>query len=136
MIATHMALRYLPTAHDVPFWALSSIGGADTVIGGAQPLRGYGDGRFYDRDSFSSSVEFRRNVATVPRGRDLGGIGAGSVHRRGPGFRPHEHAALRSAAQGGWLGISRHRAPFVVGYVDIGYGSEGAAVFTGLNYPF
>jgi hypothetical protein len=24
----------------------------------------------------------------------------------------------------------------VVGYVDVGYGSEGAAVFTGLNYPF
>jgi len=24
----------------------------------------------------------------------------------------------------------------VVGKVDIGYGSEGVAVFTGLNYPF
>ena len=24
----------------------------------------------------------------------------------------------------------------VVGYVDIGYGSEGVAAFTGLNYPF
>jgi len=24
----------------------------------------------------------------------------------------------------------------VVGYVDIGVGSDGAAVFTGLNYPF
>jgi hypothetical protein len=33
----------------------------------------------------------------------------------------------------GFRGIA---APFVVGYVDIGYGSEGAAVFTGLNYPF
>jgi hypothetical protein len=33
----------------------------------------------------------------------------------------------------GFRGIAR---PFVVGYVDIGYGSEGAAVFTGLNYPF
>jgi len=33
----------------------------------------------------------------------------------------------------GFRGIAR---PFVVGYVDIGHGSEGAAVFTGLNYPF
>ena len=33
----------------------------------------------------------------------------------------------------GFRGIAR---PSVVGYVDIGYGSEGAAVFTGLNYPF
>jgi hypothetical protein len=24
----------------------------------------------------------------------------------------------------------------VVGYVDIGYGSEGVAVFSGVNYPF
>jgi hypothetical protein len=33
----------------------------------------------------------------------------------------------------GFRGIAR---PFVVGYVDIGHGSEGIAVFTGLNYPF
>ena len=52
VLATHLALRYLPTAHDVPFWALSSIGGADTVVGGQQPLRGFGDGRFYDRIRF------------------------------------------------------------------------------------
>ena len=64
VIAAHMALRYLLSAHDVPFWALSSLGGADAVVGGNQPLRGFGDGRFYDRDSFSSSVEFRRNVMT------------------------------------------------------------------------
>jgi len=24
----------------------------------------------------------------------------------------------------------------VVGYVDVGYGSEGSAVFTGIGYPF
>ncbi len=33
----------------------------------------------------------------------------------------------------GFRGIAR---PSVVGYVDIGYGSEGSAVFTGINYPF
>jgi len=26
--------------------------------------------------------------------------------------------------------------PQVVGYVDLGYGSEGFAAFTGLDYPF
>jgi outer membrane protein assembly factor BamA len=64
VLASHMGLRYLPDAHDVPFWALSSIGGADTVVGGQQPLRGFGDGRFYDRNSFSGSVELRRNMVT------------------------------------------------------------------------
>ena len=33
----------------------------------------------------------------------------------------------------GFRGIAR---PFVVGYVDVGHGSEGIAVFTGLYYPF
>jgi hypothetical protein len=27
-------------------------------------------------------------------------------------------------------------SPFIVGYVDVGFGSEGPAVFTGINYPF
>jgi hypothetical protein len=136
VIAMHMALRYLPTAHDVPFWALSSIGGADTVIGGSQPLRGFGNGRYYDRDSFSSSVEFRRNVATfhaVATSVELElapFIDVGRVFDRTstlPFDQLHRVYGL------GFRGIAR---PFVVGFVDIGYGSEGAAVFTGLNYPF
>jgi outer membrane protein assembly factor BamA len=136
VIAMHMALRYLPTAHDVPFWALSSIGGADTVVGGAQPLRGFGDGRFYDRDSFSSSVEFRRNVVTfhaVATSVELElapFIDVGRVFNR-TSTLPFDQ--LHKVYGMGFRGIAR---PFVVGFVDIGYGSEGAAVFTGINYPF
>jgi hypothetical protein len=136
VIAVHMALRYLPTAHDVPFWALSSIGGADTVIGGSQPLRGFGNGRFYDRDSFSSSVEYRRNVAVfhaVATSVELElapFIDVGRVFDR-TSTMPFDQ--LHKVYGLGFRGIAR---PFVVGYVDIGYGSEGAAVFTGLNYPF
>jgi hypothetical protein len=33
----------------------------------------------------------------------------------------------------GFRGIAR---PFVVGYVDLGYGREGVAVFTGISHPF
>jgi outer membrane protein assembly factor BamA len=136
VIAMHMSLRYLPTAHDVPFWALSSIGGADTVVGGAQPLRGFGSGRFYDRDSFSSSVEFRRNVATfqaVATSVELElapFIDVGRVFDR-TSTLPFDQ--LHKVGGMGFRGIAR---PFVVGFVDIGYGSEGVAVFTGLNYPF
>ena len=32
----------------------------------------------------------------------------------------------------GFRGIAR---PYVVGYVDVGYGTEGAAVFTGRTFP-
>jgi Omp85 superfamily domain len=136
ILAAHMALRYLPTANYVPFWALSGIGGGESEVGGEQPLRGYGFGRFYDRDYFSSSVELRRKVLTfnatstsidveltpfIDVGRVFATTGTfplGQLHRvYGLGFR----------------GVAR---PFVVGYVDIGYGSEGIAAFTGLNYPF
>jgi hypothetical protein len=136
LLAAHVALRYLPSSYSVPFWELSSIGGGESVVGGDQPLRGFGAGRFYDRNSFSSSFELRRKVATFDASStnidlevtpfiDLGRVFArsgtfplGQLHRvYGVGFR----------------GIAR---PFVVGYVDIGYGSEGVAAFTGLYYPF
>jgi len=136
VLASHMGLRYLPDAHDVPFWALSSIGGADTVVGGQQPLRGFGDGRFYDRNSFSGSVELRRNMVTfnaVSTSVEIElapFVDIGRVFDR-TSTLPFEQ--LHKVYGLGFRGIAR---PFVVGYVDIGYGSEGAAVFTGLNYPF
>jgi hypothetical protein len=136
VIAAHMSLRYLLSSHEVPFWALSSLGGDDAVIGGNQPLRGFGDGRFYDRDSFSSSVEFRRNVATfhavatqveieVAPFVDVGRVFARSSDS------PFEQ--LHKVYGVGFRGLAR---PYVVGFVDIGHGSEGTAVFTGINYPF
>jgi hypothetical protein len=131
-----MALRYLPGSGQVPFWALSSLGGGESQIGGAQLLRGFGEGRFYDRDSFSASIELRRKVFTfdavttkldieIAPFVDLGNVfgKTGTV----PVDELHQVYGI------GFRGIAR---PFVVGYVDIGHGSEGLAVFTGLNYPF
>jgi hypothetical protein len=136
VLAAHLSLRYLPSAKDVPFWALSSLGGGQVEIGGQQPLRGFGDGRFYDRNSFSTTVELRRKVFTfdavttkldieVAPFVDFGRVFAHS--NTNPLFHVHPVVGV------GFRGIAR---PFVVGYVDIGFGSEGAAVFTGLNYPF
>jgi Omp85 superfamily domain len=136
ILAGHMALRYLPTSHEVPFWALSGIGGGESVVGGEQPLRGWGAGRFYDRDSFSSSVELRRKVHTfdtTSTSIDLEVtpfIDVGRVFARTSSL-PFDQ--LHKVLGVGFRGIAR---PFVVGYVDIGYGSEGVAAFTGLNYPF
>jgi outer membrane protein assembly factor BamA len=136
ILAAHMAFRYLPSARNVPFWALSSIGGANSVIGGEQPLRGYGEGRFYDRNSFSGTVELRRTVLSVNAistsiDVELAPfIDVGRVFDRTSTFPLDD---LHKVFGVGFRGIA---APFVVGYVDIGYGSEGAAVFTGLNYPF
>ncbi|MGC1520763.1 MAG: hypothetical protein WA803_04405, partial [Steroidobacteraceae bacterium] len=120
----------------VPFWALSSVGGDESVVGGQQPLRGFGDGRFYDRDSFSSSVELRRKLATFAAASSSVDleltpfIDVGRVFARNGTFPLDQ---LHHVYGVGFRGVAR---PFVVGYVDIGYGSEGVAAFTGLNYPF
>jgi len=62
LLATHVSLRYLPSTSRLPFWALSSLGGGQSVVGGEQPLRGFGEGRFYDRNSFSATAELRRTA--------------------------------------------------------------------------
>ncbi|HLK70931.1 MAG TPA: BamA/TamA family outer membrane protein [Steroidobacteraceae bacterium] len=136
VLALHSSLRYVPHGHRLPFWALSSIGGDRAYLGGPQPLRGFGLGRFTDRNAFSFSAELRRQVASF----DVMSshvelqlapfVDTGRVFAR-PGTNPL--SKLHTVAGLGMRGLA---PPFVVGYVDIGYGSEGAAVFTGINYPF
>jgi hypothetical protein len=137
IVAVHGSLRYLPSApRPLPFWALSSLGGDTSEIGQAQPLRGFGTGRFYDRDAFSASAEVRH----VFWGFDAQGthvdlevapfVDVGHVWGHTSVF-PSD--SLHKVGGIGFRAIAR---PSVVGYVDIGYGSEGSAVFTGLNYPF
>ena len=136
VIAAHVAIRYMPTTYHVPFWALSSLGGGDSQIGGEQALRGYGEGRFYDRDSFAASAEFRHTmlsfdaVSTHVDVEFAPFVDLGRVFSR-TSTLPFEQ--LHHVFGVGFRGIAK---PFVVGKVDIGYGSEGVALFTGLNYPF
>ncbi len=136
VLALHGELRYLLEAHHLPFWALSSIGGDRAFIGGPQPLRGFGLGRFSDRDSSSFSAELREKVgsfdlASTPVDLQLAPFAdTGRVFRRNS-TDPVSH--LHDVVGLGMRGIA---PPFIVGYVDVGYGSEGAAVFTGINYPY
>ena len=135
-LAVHSALRYLPSETDVPFWALSTLGGGTSVTGGQQALRGFGAGRFYDLDSFATTVEVRRNIFNFSAAGShveleiapFVDVGRVFHHSRTDPFND-----LHKVFGVGFRGIAR---PFVVGHVDLGYGSEGLAVFTGLNYPF
>lgn len=52
----------MPLLHVAPFWALSSIGGDHSALGGEQTSRGFGDSRFYGRESFSANIEFRQKL--------------------------------------------------------------------------
>ncbi|MGH8294120.1 MAG: BamA/TamA family outer membrane protein [Steroidobacteraceae bacterium] len=136
VVATHLDLRYEPTAHHVPFWALSSLGGDQRVIGGSQPLRGYGASRFYDRNSFSANIELRETVLSLNAFSTHIELQITPFFDTGRVFHnadtwPMKH--LHNVFGVGFRGIA---PPSVVGYVDIGKGHEGIAVFTGINYPF
>ena len=135
-LAGHLAARYMPVGRQTPFWALSQLGGDRSEVGYRQPLRGFGAGRFIDRHLFAANGELRTRVLE----RDLFGthaileiapfIDLGRVFHR---MDENPPSGLHPVGGVGFRGIA---APFVVGYVDIGYGSEGVAFFSGVNYPF
>ena len=136
VVATHVDLRYEPTTHEVPFWGLSSLGGDTSVVGGSQTLRGYGTSRFYDRNSFSANLELRQTVLSLDAFSTHIDIQVAPFIDTGRVFRsasiwPITH--LHNVFGVGFRGIA---PPSVVGYVDIGKGHEGIAVFTGIGYPF
>jgi hypothetical protein len=136
ILATHMALRYLPETHHVPFWALSGIGGGESEIGGEQILRGYGAGRYYDRDSFAANVELRQRVAAFETFSTRIELEVAPFVDLGRVFSQPSTWPLSQLHSVGGLGIRGIARPSVVGRVDIGYGSSGVAVFTGISYPF
>lgn len=135
-LAGHLAFRYMPIGSKVPFWALSRLGGDRSTIGYQQPLRGFGSGRFVDNNLFAANIEVRtraftldlfttRAVFEVAPFIDIGRV----FHRLGTNPLGQLHPV-------GGIGFRGIAAPFVVGYVDVGYGSEGIAIFSGVNYPF
>jgi len=136
IIAAHMALRYMPGVTDVPFWSLSNIGGDRSVIAENQPLRGFGLGRFYSRNLFSSSVEYRKRVLSVDAVSTHVNIELTPFVDVGEVFAHSRESPVTHLHKVGGLGFRGVASPFVVGYLDIGYGSDGTAVFTGINYPF
>jgi hypothetical protein len=136
VLVGHAAIRYLLSSHDVPFWALSSVGGGESEVGGAQVLRGYGSGRFYDRDYFAASLEARHKLMTLDFTSTLLDVEVSPFIDVGRVFAHSDTMPLDHLHPVGGVGFRFIARPFVVGYVDIGYGNEGVAAFTGLNYPF
>ena len=136
IIAAHLAARYLPSGHKIPFFDLSSVGGGESDIGGEQLLRGFGQGRFTDRNSFATTIELRHRAFSFDAAASHVDIEVAPFLDMGE-VSSHTGAdplsGLHKVVGIGVRGIAR---PSVVGYVDMGYGTEGLAVFTGINYPF
>ncbi len=129
ILALRAAADYISGSADTPFWEQSSLGGR-------RSLRAYGGDRFIDFNRSLAGAELRTRVWQ----RRLFGVNAeievapfaeaGQVFRRvtdSPVDDPHWAVGL------GFRGVVR---PQIVGFVDLGYGAEGSAIFTGVNYPF
>jgi hypothetical protein len=135
VVAAHVALHYMPTVNNVPFWALSSLGGDQSDVE-VQPLRGYGTGRFLGRDSFVANVELRRAVKSFQGSATHFDLEVTPFLDMGRVFNDTSTIPFTHMHYVGGLGLRGVARPFVVGFLDLGYGNEGLAVFTGINYPF
>jgi hypothetical protein len=135
-IASHAALRYMPSADRAPFWALSRLGGDRSVVGEVQPLRGFGENRFVDRDSFAAGIELRTRLKRFKVFATNLDIEVAPFIDTGKVFKQENESPFTHLHKSFGVGIRGVASPFIVGYVDVGFGPEGAAVFTGINYPF
>jgi hypothetical protein len=135
-VAGHLALTYMTAGNDAPFWALSSLGGDRSVLAERQPLRGFGSDRFIDRNVFSSTLELRRKIYDLNLFTTELNLEVAPFIEAGRVFHNLDDNPLDRLHFAGGLGVRAVAKPFIVGYLDIGYGGEGMAVFSGINYPF
>src|SRR5207247_2824301 len=114
---------------DTPFWGLSSLGGE-------RSLRGFGSHRFIDFTRSLASAELRTRVYQ----RHVFGVNLeielAPFAEAGQVFRHVTDSPVDDLHFVGGLGFRGVVRPQIVGFVDIGRGSEGNAIFTGIDYPF
>jgi hypothetical protein len=135
-LAGHIYSQYTPAGAETPFWAMSRLGGEESYLFGQQTLRGYGAGRYVDNNLTDFNLEVRtrvyeRNIVGTHGILELAPfIDAGKV------FAYADQNPITPLHPVGGLGFRGIAEPFVVGYVDVGWGSQGPAFFSGINYPF
>jgi outer membrane protein assembly factor BamA len=114
---------------DTPFWEQNSLGGR-------RALRGYGSDRFIDFNRSLGAAELRTRVWQ----RRMFGVNAelelAPFLEAGQVFRRVDESPVDDLHWVYGLGFRGVVRPQIVGFVDVGAGSEGLSVFTGVDYPF
>lgn len=135
-LAGHLFSEYEPAGNEMPFWSQARLGGDESLLTDQETLRGYGAGRYIDNNLFVMNLEVRTRVW------DKDVLGTHGILKLAPfaeaGRVGHDmgYNPFSDLHPVGGLGIRGIAQPFVVGFVDVGWGGEGAAVFSGINYPF
>ncbi|MBI3770949.1 MAG: BamA/TamA family outer membrane protein [Deltaproteobacteria bacterium] len=129
VLAMRARADYIAGPSDVPFFEQNDLGGHES-------LRGFGGGRFVDKDRVFASAELRTRVYR----REIFGVNAelelAPFADFGQVFHSSRSSPFNDLHAVGGLGFRGVVPPQVVGFVDIGLGEQGLAAFTGLEYPF
>lgn len=129
ILALRALADYTSGSPDVPFWEQNTLGGRRT-------LRAFGGDRFIDFNRSLASAELRTRVWQ----HRLFGVNAeielAPFLEAGQVFRHILDSPVNDLHLAYGLGFRGVVRPQIVGFVDIGRGSEGTAIFTGVNYPF
>jgi len=135
-LAARGYIQYSPAGNEIPFWSLARLGGDDSQLYDQETLRGYGAGRFVDNNLADFNVELRTRVFEADVFGNHGIAELAPFFEAGRVWRNLSEDPLSDLHPVGGIGFRAIAEPFVVGYVDVGWGGEGAAVFSGINYPF
>lgn len=134
--AGHVYMQYTAAGNETPFWSMPWLGGEESFLYSTETLRGYGAGRFIDNNVAVANIEMRTRVLEASLMGTRGTLELAPFFETGRVWHRMTGNPLADLHSVGGVGFRAIAEPFVVGYVDVGYGGEGAAVFSGINYPF
>jgi outer membrane protein assembly factor BamA len=129
IVALRVRLDYVSGSGDTPFWEMSRLGGRWS-------LRGFGNDRFIDFNRSLAGAEVRTRIFE----RRLFGVKTefevAPFVETGQVFHEFTSSPVGDLHWVGGIGFRAVVRPQVVGFVDLGEGSEGLKVFSGIEYPF
>jgi len=134
--AGHVFNEYEPVSGEIPFWSQARLGGDESLLTDQETLRGYGAGRYIDNNLFVMNVEMRTRVWDKTIFGTHGIFELAPFAEAGKVGKAMNYNPFTDLHPVGGIGFRAIAEPFVVGFVDVGWGGEGAAVFSGINYPF
>ncbi|HEX4211619.1 MAG TPA: BamA/TamA family outer membrane protein, partial [Candidatus Binataceae bacterium] len=135
-LAMHAYLQYMPSGNEAPFWSMGQIGGEHSVLYSKETLRGFGTGRFIDNNVTDLNVELRTRVLEASVMGNQGVLEVAPFLEAGQVFHNVSYNPIVALHPVGGVGLRALAEPFVVAYLDVGWGGEGTAIFTGIDYPF
>ncbi len=114
---------------DTPFYEQSLLGGKDSH-------RGFGDARFIDRNKILFSLEERIHLYTLKAFNVNVNFELTPFFETGAVERNWNQTQIVDFHNVLGLGFRTIVKPNVVGIIDLGFSEEGTALFVGIDYPF